>query len=57
MVDVQTYERKLESAVEWLGRRWVLHPARRIQKLDRPLKSRGADLAETFKRIQKGIRP
>ena len=49
------YEQKLEAAKNWLGKRYCLHAARRVPKLDRPLKSRGADLQETFKRIQKGM--
>ena len=50
------YQAKREKAIEFLGKRWVLHPARRIQKLDRPLKSRGSDVQETFRRIQKGMK-
>ena len=50
------YQVKREKAIEFLGKRWVLHPARRIQKLDRPLKSRGSDVSETCARIRKGLK-
>lgn len=34
---VMEREKKLEAAIAWMGRRWVLHPENRIQRLEQPL--------------------
>ena len=45
------HQEKLDAAVEWLGTRWVFHPARHIQKGDyKPQEIHTSNVAETFKR-------
>jgi len=31
------HAQKLASAIEWMGSKWVLHPANRVAKLKEPL--------------------
>lgn len=46
-------QKKLDQAIDWLGERWVLHPARRVQKGNYEQKVMRCDVAATFKRLQK----
>ena len=45
------YQEKLDTAINWLGERWVFHPARHIKRGDyRPQEIHKADVGETFRR-------
>lgn len=32
----QRHERKRQAALDWLGTRWLLHPANRVQRIQEP---------------------
>jgi len=34
---MQAREERLQDAIQWLGSKWVLHPANRVKKLAQPL--------------------
>jgi len=45
------HQEKLDAAIDWLGERWVFHPARHIKRGDyRPQEIHKADVGETFRR-------
>ena len=45
---------KLKSAQEYMGAKWLLHPANRIKKRRIPLDdSAGTDIAKTFSRVRR----
>mgnify|MGYP003662511676 CR=1 FL=1 len=48
-------EAKLHRAKEWLGTRYVLHPANRVQRIPpaQQQEMHKTDVAATFKRIRK----
>jgi len=47
-----TTNEKLEAAIKWLGKRWVLHPSQRIPKGDYATpNNRTVDVAATFARV------
>ena len=45
---------KLKAAVEWLGERWVFHPARHVKKGSYKMpETHKVNVAKTFARIRK----
>lgn len=44
-------DQKRAAALRWLGQRWVLHPANRVKRLDKPLPPL-ADVAATLARVR-----
>ena len=48
-----TLQDKLDAAVDWLGERWVLHPARHVQRGNYEQKALKCDVAATIKKAQK----
>ena len=49
-----TTQEKLEAAIKWLGKRWVLHPSQRIPKGDYSSPNhRIIDVGATFARARK----
>ena len=49
-----TTSEKLEAAIKWLGKRWVLHPSQRIPKGDYSTNNtRTVDVASTFAKARR----
>jgi len=46
-------QKKLDDAIDWLGEKWVRHPARRVPKGNYEVKTMRCDVAATFKRVLK----
>ncbi len=50
---------KLDAAVEWLGPRWVFHPARHVQRIppEQQITMHRADVTKTWQRARDRMTP